>query len=112
MKTDKRLDDLLEACGVCGGESEHSLDGNDNGGQARMAKSDLFNIADNAKMIHDMLPDDYPLEDWTEAKITKAADYIRSVFQYLKYEIQREGEPEEQGHTKVYIATDPRTLGL
>jgi len=113
MKTDKRLDELLEACGACGGEHEQSSDGNTGDGEARMAKSDLFNIADNAKMLHDMLDDNYPLDDWAEAKITKAADYIRSVFQYLKYEVEREGQPpEDKEHTKIYIATDPRTLGL
>jgi len=64
-------------------------------------------------MLHDMLDDNYPLDDWAEAKITKAADYIRSVFQYLKYEVEREGQPpEDKEHTKIYIATDPRTLGL
>ena len=113
MKTDKRLDELLEACGACGGEHEQSSDDNTGDGEARMAKSDLFNIADNAKMLHDMLDDNYPLDDWAEAKITKAADYIRSVFQYLKYEVEREGQPpEDKEHTKIYIATDPRTLGL
>lgn len=120
MKTDKRIDELLEACGMCGGEevppsigmAQQSHDGNNSDGEARMAKSDLFNIAENAKMLHDMLPEDYPLEDWAEAKITKAADYIRSVHQYLKYELSQEGEPDQEGHTKIYIATDPRTLGL
>lgn len=106
MKTEKRIDELLKTCDTCGGDHSKDEDG------ARMAKSDLFNIAENAQMLHDMLDDNYPLEDWAEAKITKAADYIRSVFQYVKYEKQGEGEPEGQEHTKVYIATDPRTLGL
>lgn len=114
MKTEKRIDELLEQCGACSGEQEHGTqDGNQGDGEARMAKSDLFNIADNAKMLHDMLDDNYPLDDWAEAKITKAADYIRSVFQYVKYEVERDSEqPEGQEHTKIYIATDPRTLGL
>jgi len=114
MKTEKRIDELLEQCSACSGEQEHGTqDGNQGDGEARMAKSDLFNIADNAKMLHDMLDDSYPLDDWAEAKITKAADYIRSVFQYVKYEVERDGEqPEGQEHTKIYIATDPRTLGL
>ena len=113
MKTEKILNDLLEACDACSVAPEHGKeDGVDEGGQSRMAKSDLYNIAENAKMLHDMLEEDYPLEDWAEAKITKAADYVRSVIQYLKYEIEKEGEPADQEHSKIYIATDPRTLGL
>lgn len=107
-KTEKLISKILEGCATCDGSdgSAHQEQ------ESRMAKSDLYNIAENAKMLHDMLEDDYPLEDWAEAKITKAADYVRSVFQYLKYEIEREGEPDEKEHTKIYIATDPRTLGL
>ncbi len=111
MKTDKILNELLEACDACSHEEEPQ-DGNKDNHESRMAKSDLYNIAENAKMLHDMLEDDYPLEDWAEAKITKAADYVRSVLQYIKYEVDREGEPDEKEHTKIYIATDPRTLGL
>ena len=109
MKTEKRIDELLEACGTCSGEQ----DSNHEDGHSRMAKSDLFNIADNAKALHDMLDDNYPLDDWAKAKLTKASDYVKAVLQHIKYEVEQEGEqPEGQKHTKIYIATDPRTLGM
>lgn len=82
---------------------------------ANMSKSDLFNIIENATMLQEMLTDDYPLEDWVEAKITKAADYIRSVFQYLKYEVSKkeQGDFSNSGSpVKVYVATNPQTLGI
>ena len=109
MKTEKRIDELLEACDTCSGEQ----DNNHEDGHALMAKSDLFNIADNAKALHDMLDDNYPLDDWAKAKLTKASDYVKAVLQHIKYEVEQEGEqPEGQEHTKIYIATDPRTLGM
>jgi hypothetical protein len=109
MKTEKRIDELLEACDACSAEQ----DNNHEDGHARMAKSDLFNIADNAKALHDMLDDNYPLDDWAKAKLTKASDYVKAVLQHIKYEVEQEGEqPEGQEHTKIYIATDPRTLGM
>jgi len=116
-KTDKLINKILEGCEVCGNDTyippstqnAHSDDGDK---ESRMAMSDLYNLAENAKMLQELIGEDFPLEDWAEAKITKAADYIRSVFQYVKYEVSQDGEPEEGGHTTVYIATDPRTLGL
>ena len=117
-KTDKLINKILEGCEVCGNDTyippstqnAHSDDGDK---ESRMAMSDLYNLAENAKMLQELIGEDFPLEDWAEAKITKAADYIRSVFQYVKYEVERNGEqPEGQEHTKIYIATDPRTLGL
>ena len=110
MKTEKRIDELLEACDVCGGDSQPQDSTQDE--NSNMAKSDLFNIADNAKTLHDMLDDNHPLDDWAKAKLTKAADYVNAVLKYVKYEKDGEGESEGGDHTKVYIATDPRTLGL
>ena len=110
MKTEKRIDELLEACDVGGGDDQPQDNTHDE--DSHMAKSDLFNIADNAKALHDMLDDNYPLDDWAKAKLTKAADYVNAVLKYVKYEKEQEGDPEGQDHTKVYIATDPRTLGL
>lgn len=127
-KTHNLIDSLLQemcgdSCGCSGNKIPMSsmpfkMDGEDkydhhSDSDAYMSKSDLYNIIENAQMLHDMIPDDYPLEDWVEAKITKAADYIRSVFQYLKYEMNREGESIDKGApVKVFVATDPRTLSM
>jgi hypothetical protein len=48
-----------------------------------MAKDQLFTIADAAEEIHDMLEDDTNLPEWVQNKITKAADYLDSVRDYL-----------------------------
>ena len=110
MKTEKRIDELLEACNVCGGDNQPQDGTHDE--ESHMAKSDLYNIADNAKALHDMLDDNQPLDDWAKAKLTKAADYVNAVLKNVKYEKEQDGAPEGEDHTKVYIATDPRTLGL
>lgn len=51
-----------------------------------MAKDQLFTIADAAEEIHDMLEDDTNLPEWVQNKITKAADYLDSVRDYLAAE--------------------------
>lgn len=111
MKTDKLLDKLIEQCSVCGGDHEEApQDANQGDNEASMAKSDLYNLVQDAQELHDMLSEDYPLEDWAEAKITKAADYINSVLKYISYDIKGQGEEPGNSPVAVYIATNPNML--
>ena len=105
METTKKLDSYLNEFAHKGEtEEKPEPDG------AGMAKTDLFHLANTSKELHDMLDDDYPLDDWMEAKITKAADYIRSVHQYISYEKTGDGEKDNNDKVTVYIATSPKTL--
>ena len=55
--------------------------------EVEMARSDLFQAAKNAKQTFEMLQgvsEDEGVEGWVQAKITKAADYLNSVRQYLE----------------------------
>lgn len=54
--------------------------------EGEMAKSELYRIIENAEELFQMLDDDTQLEGWIQSKITKAADYLNSVTQYLKYQ--------------------------
>lgn len=54
--------------------------------EMQMAKSDLYNLAKNSVELYKIIKDLSELEGWTQAKITKAADYIGSVLNYMKYE--------------------------
>ena len=54
--------------------------------EGEMAKSELYRIIENAEELFQMLDDDTQLEGWVQSKITKAADYLNSVTQYLKYQ--------------------------
>lgn len=53
--------------------------------EGEMAKSELMLVADKALKISMMLRDDSNLEAWVQSKITKAADYISSVYNYMQY---------------------------
>jgi hypothetical protein len=56
--------------------------------EGAMAKSDLYKLANYSLKLFKKLHDDDQLEGWVQAKITKAADYIASVYHYLEYEMK------------------------
>ena len=56
--------------------------------EGAMAKADLYKIANYSVKLFKKLDDDAQLEAWVQAKITKAADYIASVYHYLEYEME------------------------
>ena len=57
-----------------------------------MAKSDLRSIIHNAKTLHDMLDDNTNLAEWCQSKITLAEDYISTVTNYMRSEMNEEVE--------------------
>jgi hypothetical protein len=63
-----------------------------------MARQELYRSAKLALMIHDLLKnvgENQGLEGWVQRKITRAADYIESVFDYLDYEMRYPSEMTE-----------------
>lgn len=60
-------------------------------GEMEMAVSELHRISDQALKLKDLVASMSSLEGWTASKITKAADYISSVYNYLKYD-QEQGD--------------------
>jgi len=66
--------------------------------EVQMARSDLYKTANYAIKLHAILKgisEEQGLEGWMQAKITKAADYMSSVFHALEYdELERsQSEP-------------------
>lgn len=51
-----------------------------------MALSDLYKLAEYSDKLFDMVEDMDELEPWVSSKITKASDYISSVYHYLNYQ--------------------------
>ena len=51
-----------------------------------MAKSQMLKMKKYAVALCDMVDDESQLESWVQAKITKASDYMSSVFHYLDYQ--------------------------
>ena len=56
--------------------------------QGKMAKADLYKLASYSHKLFKQLHDDDELEAWVQAKITKAADYVASVYHFLEYEMK------------------------
>lgn len=66
-------------------DDKHHMDNIDEEGG--MAKSQLYNVAKYAMMLHDSLDDETQLEAWVQSKITIATEYISKVKHYLEYEM-------------------------
>ena len=65
-----------------------------------MARADLYKIAKYAIKLHDMLKnvsEERGLEGWQQAKITKASDYISSVYHNLDYDMKFGDQSDEIG---------------
>ena len=56
--------------------------------EGAMAKADLFKLGKYSYKLFKKLEDNDQLESWVQAKITKAADYIASVYHYMEYEMK------------------------
>ena len=77
--TNKRIQENLSEL-ASAADSDHEV---------QMARADLYNIADKAIRLHTILKsisEEEGLEGWQQAKITKAADYLESVFSSLNYD--------------------------
>ena len=53
-------------------------------GEGKMAQGQLKRITELSNMIQQQFNDNTNLEEWVEAKITKAEDYLSSVFNYIR----------------------------
>ena len=58
--------------------------------EGKMAKHDAMECASDSKDVSDMIKDDMDLPEWLEAKITKSADYMNSVKDYLTHHMSGE----------------------
>jgi hypothetical protein len=59
--------------------------------EVQMARSDLYKLAKYSIKLHDMLKtvsEAEGIEGWQQSKITKAADYISSVYHALDYDMK------------------------
>jgi len=59
--------------------------------EVQMARSDLYKLAKYSMKLHEMLSgisETTGLQGWQQAKITKASDYISSVYHSLDYDLK------------------------
>ena len=91
------LEELQEVCGMSHDAAavtlpkDHSMDSQE--GESVMAKGSLHHAIKSAQQIDSVLGDDVDLPEWVEAKLTKAADYLGIVSDYLTYKDSRGAMP-------------------
>jgi hypothetical protein len=53
---------------------------------AEMARADLYKMAKYSMKLFQMIQEGQELESWVQAKITKASDYVSSIYHYMEYQ--------------------------
>ena len=71
--------ETVGGCPNCGGDQPDPS-------EMHMARADLHKAAQYAIKLSEMLENIDALEGWTASKITKAADYLSSVYHWIDYE--------------------------
>ena len=80
----KLMEIISEECGMVQ-MMPHGMMGDDIDEEGRMAKRQLSDIAKYSQELMGMLQDETQLEAWVQSKLTKAADYIKTVKHYVEY---------------------------
>ena len=68
--------------------------------------AELTQVVEMAQGLQDMLTENYPLEDWMQAKVTKAANYIKAVHEHITNDLSEDRQADNTDHVKVYVATN------
>lgn len=76
--------------------------------EAAMARADLYKLANYSFKLFKMIKDGDELEGWVQAKVTKAADYIASVYHYMEYEMKFSEYGEKLNNSDVYTESVKR----
>ena len=103
----KRLIEIItEECEMMNGpEMSHEIDK-----EGAMAKRQLHDMEKYSRELSQMLTDTTQLESWVQAKLTKAADYLKTVKHYVEYgmeegaydQVMPEMEPIEPDYEQMY----------
>lgn len=86
--TNTKIDDFKMTPDVSDANSSGTLPNGENDKEGAMAKADLYKLATYSYKLFTKIQDEDQFESWVQAKITKAADYIASVYHYLEYEMK------------------------
>ena len=94
----KRLREIIEEeCAMAHDDDMHQ----DIDQEGRMAKRQLHDMEKYARELSEMLTDTTQLESWVQSKLTKAADYLKTVKHYVEYGM------EEGAYDQVMPEIDP-----
>lgn len=87
----------------------HGMDEIDNEG--RMAKRQLHDMEKYARELSQMLQDTTQLESWVQAKLTKAADYLKTVKHYVEYGMEEGAYDQVQAMEPIATAVVDPSVG-
>ena len=65
--------------------------------EGAMAKRQLHDMEKYARELSEMLTDTTQLESWVQAKLTKAADYLKTVKHYVEYGMEEGAYDQVEG---------------
>jgi hypothetical protein len=101
-KNDKTLKDKqLAYADELKKDAEMKKENNAHDHEGRMAKSQMYKMKDYVDKLSMMMDDGAQLPAWVQSKLTKASDYMSSVFHYLEYEAVR-GQDSLMEHVDKY----------
>ena len=87
-----------------------NLDRRPDNHEAAMARADLYKLANYSMKLFKMIQEGQELEGWVQAKITKAADYVASVYHFMEYEMKSSEYGEKLENSDVYSETVRRAF--
>ncbi len=59
-------------------------------GEGKMVKSKLYQVAEYAAILHEMIPDGDDLTEWVQNKVAVMTNDIGKIKHYLEYKIKRD----------------------
>jgi hypothetical protein len=85
----------------------HDINADDEGA---MVRADLYKLAKYSVKLFKKIEDEDQFESWVQAKITKAADYISSVYHYLEYEMKFSEYGDKIENSDMYSESEKRQM--
>lgn len=73
--------------------------------EGAMAKADLYRAAKSAIKLFELFYDNQQLEGWVQAKISKAADYLDSIYHYMEFQMKFGEQGAPQSHDSMETLT-------
>ena len=96
---------------IASDELQHDThDINDTDDEGAMMKADLYKLAKYSVKLFKKIEAEDQFESWVQAKITKAADYISSVYHYLEYEMKFSEYGDKIENSDMYSESEKRQM--
>ena len=95
---------------IASDDLQHDTQNIDADDEGAMMKADLYKLAKYSVKLFKKIEDEDQFESWVQAKITKAADYISSVYHYLEYEMKFSEYGDKIENSDMYSESEKRQM--